>query len=146
MPGAGGTQRLPRLIGAEAALKLMLRGRHIPPHEALKLGAIDAVVPEIRSRRAARKVAATRQPVSVQPWDGKDFRVPGGAPFSPKGMLTWAAANALYRKETYDNYDAQRAIMSCVYEGLSVKSIDAGPARSRPAISPSSCSETRRRR
>ena len=37
----------------------------------------------------------------------------------------WPAANALYRKETFDNYDAQRAILKCVYEGLSVKSFDA---------------------
>jgi 3-hydroxyacyl-CoA dehydrogenase/enoyl-CoA hydratase/3-hydroxybutyryl-CoA epimerase len=41
-------------------------------------------------------------------------------------MSLWPVANAVYRKETYDNYDAQRAILSCVYEGLSVKSIDAG--------------------
>jgi 3-hydroxyacyl-CoA dehydrogenase/enoyl-CoA hydratase/3-hydroxybutyryl-CoA epimerase len=33
-------------------------------------------------------------------------------------MITWSVANALYRRETYDNYPAQRAIMSCVYEGL----------------------------
>jgi hypothetical protein len=40
----------------------------------------------------------------------------------------WSAANALYRKETFDNYDAQRAIMKCVYEGLTAKTIDAGLA------------------
>ena len=64
----------------------------------------------------------------MQPWDRKDFELPGGLPFTRQGMVTWAAANALYRKETFDNYDAQRAILSCVYEGLIVKSIDAGLA------------------
>src|SRR5262245_2532603 len=39
--------------------------------------------------------------------------------------MTWPAANALYRKLTYDKYDAQRAILKCVYEGLQVKSFDA---------------------
>jgi 3-hydroxyacyl-CoA dehydrogenase len=41
LPGAGGTQRTPRLIGAKAALDLMLSGRHIGAAEALKLGLVD---------------------------------------------------------------------------------------------------------
>ncbi|TAM28255.1 MAG: FAD-dependent oxidoreductase [Paraburkholderia sp.] len=43
LPGAGGTQRAPRLIGAEAALSLMLSGRHASAQEALKLGLVDRV-------------------------------------------------------------------------------------------------------
>ncbi len=43
LPGAGGTQRTPRLIGAEAALSLMLSGKHIGAQEALKLGLVDRV-------------------------------------------------------------------------------------------------------
>ncbi|MBN3856473.1 3-hydroxyacyl-CoA dehydrogenase [Paraburkholderia sp. Ac-20340] len=43
LPGAGGTQRAPRLIGAEAALSLMLSGKHIGAQEALKLGLVDRV-------------------------------------------------------------------------------------------------------
>ncbi|WP_322011320.1 3-hydroxyacyl-CoA dehydrogenase NAD-binding domain-containing protein [Paraburkholderia sp. J12] len=43
LPGAGGTQRTPRLIGAEAALSLMLSGRHASTQEALKLGLVDRV-------------------------------------------------------------------------------------------------------
>lgn len=41
LPGAGGTQRLPRLIGARAALELMLSGRHLNAREALDLGVVD---------------------------------------------------------------------------------------------------------
>jgi len=43
LPGAGGTQRTPRLIGAEAALALMLSGRHVGAQEALQLGLVDRV-------------------------------------------------------------------------------------------------------
>ena len=44
MPGAGGTQRTPRLVGAKAALDLMLSGRHVPAREARSLGLVDRVV------------------------------------------------------------------------------------------------------
>ena len=51
LPGAGGTQRLPRLIGPKAALDLIVSGRHVPAAEAHKLGIIDELAPEGRSRR-----------------------------------------------------------------------------------------------
>jgi len=125
LPGAGGTQRLPRLTGTEEALKLMLQGRHVSAEEALKLGAIHKSAP------ASDIVAEAKRWIreggkAEQPWDQKGFRQPGGAVYSPQGMMFWSAANAFYRKETYDNYDAQRAIMKCVYEGLTAKAMDAG--------------------
>jgi 3-hydroxyacyl-CoA dehydrogenase/enoyl-CoA hydratase/3-hydroxybutyryl-CoA epimerase len=125
LPGAGGTQRVPRLIGAQEALKLMLRGTFVEPQEALKLGLVHRVAPLDEILDLAKQwIKDGGKP--TQPWDEKGFKVPGGVPYSPQGMQMWAAANALYRKETYDNYDAQRAIMACVYEGLTVKTIDAG--------------------
>jgi 3-hydroxyacyl-CoA dehydrogenase / enoyl-CoA hydratase / 3-hydroxybutyryl-CoA epimerase len=127
LPGAGGTQRLPRLIGAQAALPLMLRGRHIEPAEALKLGAVHKLAPADRLVDEAKDWVLNHAS-AVQPWDDRGFRLPGGAVYSPQGMQVWTAANALYRKETFDNYDAQRAIMKCVYEGLTAKTIDAGLA------------------
>lgn len=48
LPGAGGTQRLPRLVGVEAALDLVVSGRHVPADEAARLGLIDAVYEENR--------------------------------------------------------------------------------------------------
>ncbi|KFQ95184.1 Peroxisomal bifunctional enzyme, partial [Nipponia nippon] len=46
LPGAEGTQRLPRLIGVPAALDIITTGRHVPATEALKLGLVDEVVEE----------------------------------------------------------------------------------------------------
>jgi len=64
LPGAGGTQRLPRLIGPKAALEMITSGRHVPAAEAQKLGIIDEVVPEGQLKEAAiafaRKIADKR--------------------------------------------------------------------------------------
>ena len=83
--------------------------------KALKL--IDAIVP------AADLVKAAKDWIkgggkAVAPWDEKGFKLPGGPVFSKAGMQMFPAGNAIFRRETYDNYPAARAIMSCVYEGL----------------------------
>ena len=64
LPGAGGTQRLPRLIGAQAALDLILTGKTLKPKKALKLGVVDEVVPtpilkEIGLKRALELAKGT---------------------------------------------------------------------------------------
>ncbi len=117
LPGGGGTQRLPRLIGASDALQLMLQGRNIDAEKGAKAGLVHKVV-DADDLVAEAKRWIAEQPTAVQPWDEEKFRVPGGLPYSKGGMMMWGAANALYRRETLDNYPAQRAIMSCVYEGL----------------------------
>src|SRR5437763_10328584 len=53
LPGAGGTQRLPRLIGSKAALEMIDSGRNVPVEEAHLLGIIDEIVPEAELRNAA---------------------------------------------------------------------------------------------
>src|SRR5712691_9263920 len=64
LPGAGGTQRLPRLIGPKAALEMITSGRHVPADEAHRLGIIDEIVPEADLQKAAiafaRRVADQR--------------------------------------------------------------------------------------
>ena len=54
LPGGGGTQRLPRLIGAKAALDMIVTGRHVPAPEARKLGIIDELLPENADLRDER--------------------------------------------------------------------------------------------
>ncbi|GAB2721371.1 3-hydroxyacyl-CoA dehydrogenase NAD-binding domain-containing protein [Comamonas sediminis] len=53
LPGAGGTQRTPRLIGVKAALDLMLSGRHASAEEALAMGLVDKVEPAGSDARTA---------------------------------------------------------------------------------------------
>ncbi len=67
LPGAGGTQRLPRVVGVETALEMMTSGRHAPTSEALKSGLVDEIVPEGELRAGAlafaRKVVAEGRPL-----------------------------------------------------------------------------------
>jgi len=64
LPGTGGTQRLPRLIGRQKALDLMLRGTTLPPRDALAAGIVDAVVPagELLDKALERVRAYTSGP------------------------------------------------------------------------------------
>jgi 3-hydroxyacyl-CoA dehydrogenase len=75
LPGAGGTQRLPRLIGPKAALEMITSGRHVPAAEAEKLGIIDAIVPEGQLKEAAlafaRKIADKRPLPVIRDRDDK---------------------------------------------------------------------------
>ena len=121
LPGGGGTQRLPRLIGIQAALPLLLEGKHLSPEKALKVGAIHEVVAADELLNAAKKwLMNAKSEDAVQPWDNKKFRIPGGAPMSPTGMMTFTAGNAMLREKTQGNFPAALNIMSCVYEGCCV--------------------------
>jgi enoyl-CoA hydratase len=59
IPGYGGSQRLPRLVGKGAAMKLLLTGEMIPAGEALRVGLVDEVVPAGELMARARTLAAT---------------------------------------------------------------------------------------
>jgi 3-hydroxyacyl-CoA dehydrogenase/enoyl-CoA hydratase/3-hydroxybutyryl-CoA epimerase len=117
LPGGGGTQRLPRLIGAMAALQLILKGDTADPQKALALGMVHATAPADELLGRAKNWINT-SPATTQPWDRSDFRLPGGGPYSSGGSQVFMMGNAMLRKESYGNYPAQRFIMSCVYEGL----------------------------
>jgi 3-hydroxyacyl-CoA dehydrogenase/enoyl-CoA hydratase/3-hydroxybutyryl-CoA epimerase len=124
LPGGGGTQRLPRLVGAMQALPLILQGQNVDPHKALAMKLVHAIAPA-NDLVANAKAWIKSKPDATQPWDKKDFKIPGGGPFSPGGSQVFTMGNAMLRKESYGNYPAQRYIMSCVYEGIQVP-IDAG--------------------
>jgi 3-hydroxyacyl-CoA dehydrogenase/enoyl-CoA hydratase/3-hydroxybutyryl-CoA epimerase len=118
-PGAGGTQRIPRMMATADALQFLLKGDQIRLDRAKTMKLVDAIVPAADLVKAAKDWIKTGGK-SKQPWDVDGFKLPGGPVWSKMGMMTFPAANALYRKETQDNYPAARAIMSCVFEGLQV--------------------------
>lgn len=136
LPGAGGTQRLPRMIGMQAALPLILEGKELTPREALAMGIIDtlAATSEEMFEKATAWIAAN--PTPIKPWDevnkktGKiqareNYKVPHGNVLSPVGMQTFTAGTAMMMDKSKGNYPAMQHIMSCVYEGLLVN-IDHG--------------------
>jgi 3-hydroxyacyl-CoA dehydrogenase/enoyl-CoA hydratase/3-hydroxybutyryl-CoA epimerase len=116
-PGAGGTQRVARIMQPADALQFLLKGDQVSADRAKALKLIDAVVPAGDVIRAAKNWIAAN-PSAKAPWDVEGFKLPGGPVQSKAGVAVFTPANAIYRRETYDNYPAGRAIMQVVYEGL----------------------------
>jgi 3-hydroxyacyl-CoA dehydrogenase / enoyl-CoA hydratase / 3-hydroxybutyryl-CoA epimerase len=116
-PGAGGTQRIARLLQPADALQFLLKGEQISVERAKAMKLVEAVVPAGELVAAAKSLLAAGATAKA-PWDVDGFKLPGGPVYSKAGMMVFTPANALYRRETYDNYPAARAIMQVVYEGL----------------------------
>jgi 3-hydroxyacyl-CoA dehydrogenase/enoyl-CoA hydratase/3-hydroxybutyryl-CoA epimerase len=116
-PGAGGTQRISRILAPADALQFLLKGDQLRVSRAKAMKLVDAVVPPGDLIKAA-KDWIKGSPTAKAPWDLDGFRLPGGPVYSKAGMMVFPPANAIYRRETYDNYPAARAILQVVYEGL----------------------------
>lgn len=123
-PGAGGTQRVARLMQTGDALQMMFKGEQIKALPARNMGLVHAVVPRDQIVAAAKEWLKAN-PQAKQPWDDPKFKLPSNKVHSPAGMQIWPPANAIYRRETNDNYPAARAILCAVYEGLQLP-IDLG--------------------
>jgi 3-hydroxyacyl-CoA dehydrogenase/enoyl-CoA hydratase/3-hydroxybutyryl-CoA epimerase len=123
-PGAGGTQRVARLMQTGDALQMMFKGEQVKALPARNTGLVHAVVPRDQLVANAREWLKAN-PAATAPWDQKGFKLPSNKVYSPAGMQIWPPANAIYRRETNDNYPAARAILSAVYEGLQLP-IDLG--------------------
>ncbi|WP_419909390.1 3-hydroxyacyl-CoA dehydrogenase NAD-binding domain-containing protein [Hoeflea sp.] len=118
-PGAGGTQRVPRLTNQQDALMMMTTGQNLSPKKAKSLGLIHEIAePDKLIETAKQMIRDGLKP--VQPWDEKGFKLPGGNIWSPQGAQLWPAVSANLRKQSYANYPAAIAIIKCVYEGLQV--------------------------
>src|SRR5829696_7304873 len=116
-PGAGGTQRIARMLPPADALQLLLKGDQLRLNRAKGMKLIDAIVPPGELIGAA-KDSIKQGGKAIAPWDEKGFKLPGGLVYSKAGMMTFPAANAIYRRETHDNYPAARAVLQVVYAGL----------------------------
>jgi 3-hydroxyacyl-CoA dehydrogenase len=110
LPGAGGTQRLPRLIGPKAALEMITSGRHVPAEEAHKLGIVDELAPEGQLRDAAivfaRKIA-DKKPLPVI--RNSNSRLAEGTPDLFDGMRKSIARRARNQRAPYACIEAVEA-------------------------------------
>lgn len=116
-PGGGGTQRLTRLVGVQAAMMAMTEGKSFRPNDARGAGIVHEVVPagtEVEAAKAWVKGGGK----ATQPWDDKGFKLPGGGPYHPAGIQNFLVGNAMLRKQTYGNYPAAMNLMKAVYEGV----------------------------
>ncbi|MEX0277816.1 MAG: 3-hydroxyacyl-CoA dehydrogenase NAD-binding domain-containing protein [Ruegeria sp.] len=118
-PGAGGTTRMVRKVGAIAAAPLLLEGKMLDVKKAKGAGYIDEI--------AADPVAAAKAWVLnakdgdlVKPWDAKGYKMPGGAPYHPAGFMNFVGASAMVNGKTQGAFPAAKALLSAVYEGALV--------------------------
>ncbi|MET3661768.1 3-hydroxyacyl-CoA dehydrogenase NAD-binding domain-containing protein [Aquamicrobium ahrensii] len=118
-PGAGGTQRVPRLTDQQQALQMLTSGQTLTPKKAKSMGLITEVAEPAKLVETAKGLIKNGLS-AVQPWDQKGFKLPGGPIYSAAGANLWPPAIAILRRETYGNYPAAAAILKCVYEGLLV--------------------------
>ena len=120
-PGAGGTTRLVRKMGAMMAAPFLLEGKLSDPKAAKAAGLIDEVVaPEALLVRAKEWILAAKDADLLKPWDDKSYKMPGGAPYHPAGYMTFVGANAMVLGKTMGVYPAARALLAAVYEGALV--------------------------
>jgi 3-hydroxyacyl-CoA dehydrogenase / enoyl-CoA hydratase / 3-hydroxybutyryl-CoA epimerase len=117
-PGGGGSQRLPRIMGVQAALLYMLQGKLFRPAEAAMLKVVDEVAPQGTAVQKAKEWVNANPSASSQPWDVKGFKIPGGAgQFNPGFVQTMVGAMPMTLKQTQRNMNAPVALLSAVYEG-----------------------------
>jgi 3-hydroxyacyl-CoA dehydrogenase/enoyl-CoA hydratase/3-hydroxybutyryl-CoA epimerase len=113
LPGAGGTQRLPRLVGVQAALPILLEGARLSGQAAVDAGLVHAIVP-VGEEVAAAEAWLLSSPAAAQPWDKEDWLDPG--PASVSAQIDPVRAKVM--AETGGYYPAPIAILDCIEFGL----------------------------
>ncbi|PRP93022.1 Fatty acid oxidation complex subunit alpha [Enhygromyxa salina] len=121
LPGGGGTQRLPRLIGIQPAAEAILQGKEFRAAKARSAGLVDELVPDADALRAAALKWIAENPKARQPWDENKPRIPGPRPGSADARNLLMAASAMLRKKTAGVFTAPEAALSAIQEGLSLE-------------------------
>ncbi|MES2631376.1 MAG: 3-hydroxyacyl-CoA dehydrogenase NAD-binding domain-containing protein [Pseudomonadota bacterium] len=126
IPGAGGTQRLPRLIGIVPAARLLMDGKPVGVQEALRLGLVDEVAPAERIVDLARAWVLAHPQVQ-QPWDKKGFKYPMFEPQSLEGRVFFFNAWPQLRRKSPAQDLAPGVLLHVLGQALQ-RDIDAGLA------------------
>jgi 3-hydroxyacyl-CoA dehydrogenase/enoyl-CoA hydratase/3-hydroxybutyryl-CoA epimerase len=125
LPGAGGTQRLPRLAGFEPAMDMLLSGRSITPADAVRLGIFAAAVPATKLLDDAQTIARA---LHGKPYDEREkfhHLAQGDVPAHSDATARAVAAKNGVSVETFDLYPAYSAIIDSVLKGARLPLADA---------------------
>ena len=111
LPGAGGTQRLPRVVGVEKALDMVTSGEHVGAKQCAEMGLVDALVDEGKLREGAiafaRKVVAEKRPLKrVRDMNEKVEAARG----RPEIFTAFRKANA----KKFRGFEAPEANIKCI--------------------------------
>jgi 3-hydroxyacyl-CoA dehydrogenase / enoyl-CoA hydratase / 3-hydroxybutyryl-CoA epimerase len=120
IPGATGVTKTVRLLGLMAAQPYLLEGKLFGPREALDLGVVDGLVDDAAGLRAQALAWIADHPDAIQPWDRKDYKMPGGTPSNPKIAAGLVVAPAMLAQKTRGLYPAAQAILEAMVEGAMV--------------------------
>ncbi len=120
LPGAGGVTKLTRLLGLQAAFPYLIEGKLMKPADAAKLGLLQGSAKDAANAMSMARDWIKANPSPVQPWDAKDYRMPGGNPNSPAVSQMLAVAPAMLTEKTRGLYPAPEAILSAMVEGAYV--------------------------
>jgi 3-hydroxyacyl-CoA dehydrogenase / enoyl-CoA hydratase / 3-hydroxybutyryl-CoA epimerase len=120
IPGATGITKTVRLLGLMAAQPYLLEGKLFGPREALELGLVQGLGDTVDSLRAQALAWIADHPDAVQPWDRKDYKMPGGTPANPKIAAGLVVAPAMLAQKTRGLYPAAHAILEAMVEGAMV--------------------------
>ena len=120
IPGATGITKTVRLLGLMAAQPYLLEGKLFGPREALALGLVDGLGESAESLRTQALAWIADHPDAMQPWDRKDYKMPGGTPSHPKIAAALVVAPAVLAQKTRGLYPAAQAILETMVEGAMV--------------------------
>ncbi|WP_087021406.1 fatty acid oxidation complex subunit alpha FadJ [Thaumasiovibrio subtropicus] len=113
LPGSGGTQRLPQLVGISTALDMLLTGKQLRAKKAKKVGLVDECVPQTILHTVAKQLATGAKRTKKR---GFKERLLSGNPLGRSVVFDQARKSVL--KKTRGNYPAPEAILEVVKEGL----------------------------
>jgi 3-hydroxyacyl-CoA dehydrogenase/enoyl-CoA hydratase/3-hydroxybutyryl-CoA epimerase len=120
IPGASGITKMTRLLGLMGAQPYILESRVFGPREALELGLVHELVGDAAQLREKALAWIAANPTAQQPWDAKDYKIPGGTPANPKVAGALSVAPAMLNKTTRGLYPAPEYALAAMAEGAQV--------------------------
>ncbi|HZC72183.1 MAG TPA: 3-hydroxyacyl-CoA dehydrogenase NAD-binding domain-containing protein [Jatrophihabitans sp.] len=122
LPGAGGVTRIVRLLGImDGLMKVLVQGTRYKPAEAVEVGIVDELAATSEELLDKARAWIKANPQTVQPWDDKGYRMPGGAPSNPKvGGVLPALPGNLKKQLKGAPMPAPHHIMCAAVEGATV--------------------------